>query len=152
MSVILPWQHIVCCTVDPPSSDRLREPLKTRKVMETSEIGDKKSSAKGGASQMDNFCESNFANDKAGRAHLYNSPLSTPRHLVPLFLELRRLAKVAPLPLRLVLRAVEPINRFHRMRILSVGLRPSPRILGNHRGIIQHSGFGAAPQLKIALL
>ena len=85
-------------------------------------------------------------------AHLYNSPLSTPRHLVPLFLELRRLAKVAPLPLRLVLRAVEPINMFHSMRILSVGLRPSPRILGNYRGIIQHSGFGAAPQLKIALL
>ena len=33
--------------MDPPSSDRLREPLKTRKVMENIEMNDKNSNANG---------------------------------------------------------------------------------------------------------
>ena len=44
------------------------------------------------------------------------------------------------------------LSRLCGVRILSVGLRPTPRMLENHRKIAQHSGFGAAPQLKIALL
>ena len=53
-----------------------------------------------------------------------------------------------PLPLRLMLRAVEPINMLRSARILSVGLRPTPRTLGKPQETCLHSGFGAAPQLK----
>ena len=60
MLVILPWQHIVCCTVDPPSSDRLREPLKTRKVMKNNEMGDKNGNAKGVSPQLKFNDNSNY--------------------------------------------------------------------------------------------
>ena len=61
--------------------------------------------------------------------------------------QLRRLAKMAPLPLRLMLRAVEPINMLRSARILSVRLRPTPRTLGKPQETCLHSGFGAALQL-----
>ena len=55
---------------------------------------------------------------------------------------------MAPLPLRLMLRAVEPINMLRSARILSVGLRPTPRTLEKPQETCLHSVFGAAPQLK----
>ena len=66
--------------------------------------------------------------------------------------QLRRLAKMAPLPLRLMLRAVEPINMLRSALILSVGLRPTPRTLGKPQETCLHSGFGAAPQLENRLV
>ena len=60
--------------------------------------------------------------------------------------QLRRLAKKAPLPLRLMLRAVEPINMLRSARILSVGLRHTPRTLGKPQETCLHSGFGAVPR------
>ena len=72
------------------------------------------------------------------------------RRLRALRVRLRRIfpsLRFGAFPFRLMLRAVEPITKLRSIRISSVGLRPTPRMLENHRKIAQHSGFGAAPQL-----
>ena len=64
------------------------------------------------------------------------------------FSQLRWLAKRAPLPLRLMLRAVEPLNRLRSVLILSVGLRPTPRTPGTSALCPAFGVWGSAPTLK----
>ena len=68
------------------------------------------------------------------------------------FVQLRWLAKLAPLPLRLMRRAVEPLNMLRNALIFSVGLRPTPRTLGSSVLCLAFGVWGSAPTLKSHLV
>ena len=73
------------------------------------------------------------------------------RRLRALRVRLRRISpplRFGAFPLRLMLRAVEPLNMLRSIRILSVGLRPTPRTPGTSALCLAFGVWGSAPTMK----